>query len=153
VLLADKLQGFSANPHVEAGLARLTKTAGDLRQPLAFLAPVQATCNYPSLFLSNIASLLSEHVSDGGFLRFVQISIKDAPGLESEPSHKLYTGATGPGFAPVHADPYPNTASPGQVRECSAGNEPYPHKLVIGNPPGNVGITTQKTTRPKSVVK
>jgi ABC-type transporter Mla subunit MlaD len=153
VLLAQKLQGFSGNSDVEAGLARITKTAGDLRQPLAFLTPVQATCNYPTLFLRNISSLLSEHVTDGGFLRFVQISIKDAAGLESQPSHKLYTGATGPGFAPAHVDPYPNTASPGQVRECSAGNEPYPHKLVVGNPPINVGITTEKTTQPGSVIK
>jgi ABC-type transporter Mla subunit MlaD len=153
VLLSQKLESFSANPAVEGGLKRLTKTAGDLRKPLAFLTPVQATCNYPSLFLRNVASTLSEHVSDGSFLRFVQVSIQDIPGVESEPSHKLYTGKTGHGFGPVHANAFPNTASPGQIKECSAGNEPFPHKLVIGNPPGNVGLTTQKTTRPKSVVK
>ena len=153
VALAQKLQSFSANPAVEGGLKRLTKTAGDLRKPLAFLTPVQATCNYPALFLRNTASLLSEHVTDGTFLRFVQVSISDIPGLESEPSHKLYTGKTGHGFGPVHVNAYPNTDSPGQTPECSAGNEPFPHKAVIGNPPGNVGLTTEKTSQPAGVIK
>ena len=153
VLLAQKLRSFSANPHVEGGLQRLTTTAHDLRQPLAFLAPVQATCNYASLFLSNTASLLSENVTDGSFLRFAQVSISDIPGVESEPSHKLYTGKGGAGYGPVHVNPYPNTASPGEPRECSAGNEPFPRTAVIGNPSGNVGITTLKTTPPKGVIR
>jgi hypothetical protein len=49
---------------------------------------------------------------------------------------------------PLHVDPYPNTASPGQPRECSAGNEPFSAAhATIGNPPGNLGVKTEKTTR------
>jgi hypothetical protein len=50
----------------------------------------------------------------------------------------------------VHVNAYPNTDSPGQTPECAAGNEPFvAGKAVIGNPPGNVGLKTEKTTRPK----
>jgi hypothetical protein len=46
----------------------------------------------------------------------------------------------------VHTDPYPNTVSPGQVPECSAGNEPYSGSAPrLGNPAGNVGATTETT--------
>ena len=42
-------------------------------------------------------------------------------------------------------NPYPNTAAPGQVRECEAGNTPYAiGQQVIGNPPGNQGILTEE---------
>ena len=44
-------------------------------------------------------------------------------------------------IGPVHANPYPNTDSPGQTPECAAGNERYSGKAArIGNPPGNVGL-------------
>ena len=51
---------------------------------------------------------------------------------------------TGPSlFNHLHYNPYPNTASPGQPRECEAGNEIYEAgKTVIGNPPGDQGIRT-----------
>ena len=50
----------------------------------------------------------------------------DLPGRESEPSHKLYTGSLqGRAAGPVHADPYPNTDSPGEVQPSARpGNEP-----------------------------
>ena len=44
----------------------------------------------------------------------------------------------------LHANPYPNTAAPGQTKECEAGNEDYlVGKTLIGNVPGNQGTTTQ----------
>jgi hypothetical protein len=47
----------------------------------------------------------------------------------------------------LHVDPYPNTDSPGQTAECSAGNEPYSGAAAaIGNPAGNVGLKTETTT-------
>ena len=148
VTLAKNTGDYAQNPSVQQGLDRLTLTLNDLGPPLAFLTPVQSTCNYVTLFLRNAESLLSEHVSQGSLLRFVQIAIDDVPGYESEPSSKPFTGtSTGTASGPLHVDPYPNTASPGQTRECSAGNEPYPQKAVIGNPAGNVGIRTEKTTR------
>ena len=60
-----------------------------------------------------------------------------SPGYESEPSQQAVHGiSTGRASGPLHVNPYPNTASPGQTRECSAGNEPYPNKAVLGNPAG-----------------
>ena len=92
VALSKTVAKYSATPGVQQGLDRLTLTASRLQSPLAFLTPVQASCNYVTLFLRNISSLLSEHVSQGGLLRFVQIAIDDIPGAESQPSQKVYTG-------------------------------------------------------------
>jgi phospholipid/cholesterol/gamma-HCH transport system substrate-binding protein len=148
VTLAKNTAAYAQNPAVQQGLDRLTLTLNQLGPPLAFLTPVQSTCNYVTLFLRNTQSLLSEHVSQGSLLRFVQIAIDDVPGYESEPSSKPFTGtSTGAASGPLHVNPYPNTASPGETRECAAGNEPYPNKAVLGNPAGNVGIKTEKTTR------
>ena len=37
----------------------------------------------------------------------------------------------------LHTNPYPNTAAPGQPKECEAANEPYARgRTVVGNPPG-----------------
>jgi ABC-type transporter Mla subunit MlaD len=148
VVLAHKLAGYSQTPSVGQGLDRLTLTASSLGPPLAFLTPVQASCNYVTLFLRNISSLLAEHVSQGTLLRFVQVAITDLPGRESVPSSQPYTGPAGSASGPVHVNPYPNTDSPGQSAECAAGNEPYPAgHAVIGNPAGKVGLTTEQTKR------
>ena len=38
----------------------------------------------------------------------------------------------------LHTNPYPNTAAPGQPKECEAANESYDAgKTTIGNVPGN----------------
>jgi phospholipid/cholesterol/gamma-HCH transport system substrate-binding protein len=146
VALSQALANYSQNPSVQAGLDRVTLTLSSLGPPLAFLTPTQTTCNYVSLFLRNTASLLSEHVSQGTLLRFVQITIDDEPGFESEPSSTPYTGSSGNAHGALHVDPYPNTAAPGETQECSAGNEPFnANKAVFGNPPGNVGTGTEKT--------
>jgi ABC-type transporter Mla subunit MlaD len=150
VALSKQAAAFGENPAVQGGLDRLTLTFSSLRSPLEFLTPVQATCNYVTLFLRNTQSLLSEHNSQGSFLRFVQIAIDDFPGSEGSPSRRPYTGPAGTGHGPIHVNPYPNTDSPGQTPECAAGNEPFPaNHAVIGNPPGNVGLQTEKTSRPK----
>jgi ABC-type transporter Mla subunit MlaD len=148
VTLSQNTAAYAQNPSVQQGLDRLTLTLSRLGPPLAFLTPAQSTCNYVTLFLRNAQSVLSEHVSQGALLRFVQIAIDDVPGYESEPSSSAFTGAsTGAASGPLHVNPYPNTAAPGEIRECAAGNEPYPNKAVLGNPAGNVGVNTEKTTR------
>jgi virulence factor Mce-like protein len=148
--LARYLEGYTNNPAVLPGLQRLTLTAQSLQSPLAFLTPVQASCNYVTLFLRNTGSLLSDPVATGTRLRFNLIAIDDVLGGEAVPSQQPYlTPDTNPQDAhgPLHVDPYPNTASPGQPRECSAGNEPYSGAhAAIGNPPGNVGIKTESTS-------
>jgi ABC-type transporter Mla subunit MlaD len=145
--LAFTLDNYGRNPSVQGGLDRLSLTLSALEPPLAFLTPVQSRCNYVTLFLRNISSLLSEHVSQGTFLRFVPVAIDDVPGDESEPSSHLYTGAATGSSGPVHVNPYPFTASPGQPAECAAGNETFdPGRAVVGNPPGKLGLVTEKTT-------
>jgi hypothetical protein len=99
-----------------------------------------------TLFLRNISSLLSEHVSQGTFLRLVPVTIDDLPGRESQPSSKVYTGPSSATSGPLHVNPYPNTDAPGQTPECSAGNERFiAGKAVLGNPPGNLGLKTEST--------
>jgi len=151
--LAQYLQSYTQDPPVLPGLQRLTLLANSLISPLAFLAPAQTTCNYVTLFLRNTSSLVSDPVATGTRLRFDQVAIDDVPGEESVPSQRAYlTPDTNPNDAhgPLHVNPYPNTASPGQTRECSAGNEPFSAaQPVIGNPSGNVGITTQTTSAGK----
>jgi hypothetical protein len=53
--------------------------------------------------------------------------------------------ANGPSAANhLHTNPYPNTASPGQPRECEAGNEPYQvGRTVTSNPPGRQQAATE----------
>lgn len=151
--LARKLQSYSENPEVSGGLDRLTLTAKSLRAPLSYLTPVQSSCNYVTLFLRNIASTLSEPVQSGTALRFNLVVIADDLGSEGVPSQRPYTRPVtrnGTFLGPIHANPYPNTDSPGQTPECAAGNERYSGKgPLIGNPPGNVGLKTETTTRPK----
>jgi len=148
VSLSNTLASYGETPAVSQGLNRLTLTLTSLRPPLAFLTPVQTSCNYVTLFLRNVSSLLSEHTSSGTSLRFVIISIANGLGHESGPSTRPYTGKAGNAFGPIHVNPYPNTDSPGQTPECAAGNEPYsPKRAVIGNPPGNVGLKTEATSR------
>ena len=152
--LAQHLESYGQNPAVNAGLDRLTLTASSLRSPLAFLTPAQSTCNYVTLFLRNIASSLSDDVITGTALRFNLVVISDTPGSEGVPSQRAYTtpqSVPGQFIGPVHANPYPNTDSPGQTPECAAGNERYSGSAArIGNPPGNVGRKTETTTRPKT---
>jgi ABC-type transporter Mla subunit MlaD len=155
--LSQHLQTYAQTPAVSGGLDRLTLTAKSLRSPLAFLTPVQSTCNYVTLFLRNIGSTLSEKFGNGTALRFNVVVIDDVPGGEGTPSSRPYTkpvSASTPGnngeSGPLHVNPYPYTASPGQPNECAAGNEPYVAGSLIGNPPGNLGTNTEKTTRPNS---
>jgi hypothetical protein len=149
--LATALANYGQNPTVQQGLDRLTLTASSLRSPLAFLAPVQASCNYITLSLRNFSSLLSDPVATGTRLRFNTVAIDDVPGADSVPSQVPFTTPdTNPAdsHGPLHVDPYPNTNSPGQTPECSAGNEPYSGtSALIGNPPGNVGLKTEITKR------
>jgi ABC-type transporter Mla subunit MlaD len=148
VALSKSVAAYGENPAVQRGLDRLTLTLSRLGPPLAFLTPAQTTCNYVTLFLRNGASLLSEHVSQGSLLRFVQIAIDNIPGAESGPSQKVYPGPVGTASGPLHVNPYPYTAAPGQPVACAAGNESYnPNRLTIGNPPGHLPATTEVTHR------
>jgi ABC-type transporter Mla subunit MlaD len=153
VTFARTLRNYGGNATVQRALDRLTLTASSLRPPLAFLAPVQSSCNYVTLFLRNISSTLQEDLVTGTALRFNLVTIDDVPGAESVPSSRPFTTPDlkqTDEHGPLHVNPYPNTDSPGQTPECSAGNEPYSGAgALIGNPAGNVGLKTQATTRPR----
>lgn len=153
VTLSQNIYDYGTSPVVTQGLARLTLTANRLTPPLRFLTPAQTTCNYVSLFLRNVASATSDPTGTGTVLRVVIVAIDDVLGGEAVPSQSPYlTAGTAGGInhAPLHVDPYPNTDAPGQVAECSAGNEPFSAaRAVIGNPAGNVGQATEKTKASK----
>jgi ABC-type transporter Mla subunit MlaD len=153
VTLSQNVYDYGTSPVVTQGLARLTLTANRLTRPLRFLTPAQTRCNYVSLFLRNVASATSDPAGNGMVLGVVIVAIDDVLGGEAVPSQSpfLTTGtAGGTNHAPLHVDPYPNTDAPGQVAECSAGNEPFSAAhAVIGNPAGNVGKATEKTKASK----
>jgi ABC-type transporter Mla subunit MlaD len=144
--LFERLEEFSDSPEARAGIRRLTDTVSTLRPTVAFLTPVQTVCNYASLLFRNAASLFSEGAATGTWERFTQVAPRVGPNDEGGPSQ---LPANGPdAINHVHANLYPNTASPGQLRECEAGKEPYRvGTTIIGNVPGNQGATTETTTR------
>jgi hypothetical protein len=136
------LDRFVADPVVPRGINRLKETVVTLRDPLAFVTPAQTTCNYISLWFRNIASHLSEGDSRGTWQRFIIVATPQGPNNEGGPSSAPANGPTSDNH--LHANTYPNTASPGQTKECESGNEDYViGKTLVGNVPGNQGTVTQ----------
>jgi virulence factor Mce-like protein len=161
----NQVDAFAGDERVLPLLTRLTRTS-DLLDPLvSYVTPAQTTCNYVSLLLRNVGSALSESDVVGSMLRATPMLNPQVAGSEVGPSA---TPANGPADAKdlqtdvgdsfLRSNPYPNTAAPGQDRECEAGNEPgtdtnvtYPTGQTIGNVPGNQGTLVDKTTRPENV--
>ncbi|HMJ36805.1 MAG TPA: MlaD family protein [Baekduia sp.] len=138
------LQRFAEDPLVALGVQDLGQTARIANPLLATLTPTQTVCNYWTLLFRNAASVLSEGDTNGTGQRFMIVATPQGPNNEGGPSSGPANGPNADNF--LHANPYPNTSAPGQTAECEAGNEPYAAgKQVIGNVPGNQGITTQKT--------
>jgi virulence factor Mce-like protein len=136
------LKNFTEEPLVEPGIERLNETVESLRPTLAFITPAQTVCNYGTLWFRNISSLLSVGDQNGTWQRFIIIATPTGPNNEGGPSSAPANG--GPDDANfLHSNPYPNTAAPGQPRECEAGNEVFRvGEQVIGNVPGNQGTET-----------
>jgi hypothetical protein len=136
------LDRFIADPAVPRGIKRLRETVVTLRDPLDFVTPAQTTCNYITLWFRNIASHLSEGDKNGTWQRFIIVATPQGPNNEGGPSSKPANGPNTDNH--LHANPYPNTASPGQDKECESGNEDYIiGKTTVGNVPGNQGTVTQ----------
>ena len=139
--LLDELETFAEDPMVPQGLRSATAGLESLDPTLAFVAPTQTVCNYVTLWFRNIASLLSEGDRNGTWQRFIIVTTPQGPNNEGGPS-------SGPANGPsvenhLHTNPYPNTAAPGQPRECEAGNEPYlAGRMVLGNVSGKQAATT-----------
>ncbi len=144
----EALADFSNDPNVRSGVRQLTRLSSSLRPTLRFLKPTQTTCNYATIFLRNVASLLSEGDANGNYQRFLVVSAPTdpltfelGPNNEGGPSD---SPANGPGrHNHLHVNPYPNAAAPGQTQECEGGNERYTvGQTLIGNQAGNQGLTT-----------
>ena len=136
------LDRFVADPAVPRGVKRLDATVKSLEPTLDFVAPAQTTCNYITLWFRNIASLLSEGDNHGTWQRFIIVAAPLGSNNEGGPSSGVANGPTVQNH--LHTNPYPNTASPGQPKECEAGNEDFVvGKTIIGNVSGNQGTVTQ----------
>jgi ABC-type transporter Mla subunit MlaD len=154
---AQALLNFNNNGGVTNGINSLDNFSSVLRPLLSFVAPAQAVCNYGSLLFRNLSSLATFGDGLGTFQRVIVLGPPDAPNSEAGPSSAPASGGDAANF--LHYNPYPNTASPGQERECEAGNEGYAAgQVVIGNVPGNQGTVTSgqiqsQTTKAKKKKK
>jgi ABC-type transporter Mla subunit MlaD len=139
---ADALLAFQRAPGVFNGLDLLIDTNKILNPPIKFIAPAQVTCNYLTIAFKNLANTFSESNGVANWAGAISFEPPTGPNSEGRPSS---APANGPEHLNhLHYNPYPNTASPGQTKECEAGNEPYAAgKTVIGNVPGNQGTTTR----------
>jgi len=144
----EALADFSDDPVVRQGIQMLTRLSSSLRPTLHFLTPAQTVCNYGTLWFRNAASLLSDGDVNGTWQRFMVVA---APTLRSSnvfgPNNEGFPSsgvADGPQVENhLHLNAYPNTAAPGQERECEAGNERYARgQTEVGHSPGNQGIET-----------
>jgi ABC-type transporter Mla subunit MlaD len=144
--LLQTLQEFSEDPLVPLGIRRLTELANSLNPTLAYLAPAQLQCNYVTLWFRNVSSLLSVGDRNGTWQRFIIIATPQGPNNEGTPSSGPANGPTAENH--LHTNPYPNTAAPGQPKECEAANEPYTAgRTVVGNASGTQSATTEDTSR------
>jgi virulence factor Mce-like protein len=145
---AQALVDFGNTPGVTGGLQLLTQTNSLLDPTLAFVTPAQTVCNYLTLLLRNGASITSLGDGIGTWQRFLVLEPPKGPNNVGSPAS---APANGPDLANhLHYNPYPNTAAPGQPRECEAGNETYnAAATVIGNVPGNQGTETEGQPKKK----
>ena len=140
---AEALRAFNDNDAVRSGIDRLTQTADIFGPAIRFIAPAQTVCNYATLFTRNLSSVFSQGADGGKWQRFTVFDPPEGPNNEgSQAAAPANGGGEITNF--LHANPYPNTASPGQTPiECEAGNEPYiAGSQVIGNVPGDQGTST-----------
>ncbi len=140
--LLEELQRFAEDPMVPRGLRATTGALRSLDPTLKYLAPTQTVCNYVTLWFRNVSSLLSVGDRNGTWQRFIIVATPQGPNNEGGPSSAPADGPTVDNH--LHTNPYPNTAAPGQPRECEAGNEPYlAGETVIGNVPGTQQAATE----------
>jgi ABC-type transporter Mla subunit MlaD len=142
---AKALVAFQEAPGVFNGLDLLIDTNEKLNPAIEFIGPAQTTCNYLTLAFRNVRSTFGEGNGAANWARAIAFQTPEGPNAEGAPSSAPANGGgPNPTQNHLHTNPYPNTASPGQTKECEAGNEPYlKGKTVIGNVPGNQGTVTE----------
>jgi virulence factor Mce-like protein len=137
-----ELQRFANDPLVPRGIRSTTELVKSADPTLDYLAPTQVVCNYVTLWFRNISSLLSEGDRNGTWQRFIIVTTPQGPNNEGGPASHPANGPTEANH--LHINPYPNTAAPGQPRECEAGNEPYLRgRTVTSNVPGTQQARTE----------
>jgi hypothetical protein len=95
-----------------------------------------------ALWFRNISSLLSEGDVNGTWQRFIIVAPPLGPNNEGGPSSAPADGPTLENH--LHTNPYPNTAAPGQPRECEAANETYVKgRTITANSPGTQPAATE----------
>jgi ABC-type transporter Mla subunit MlaD len=145
---ADALLAFQQSPGAFNGLDLLIDTNELLAPAIKFIAPAQTTCNYLSLAFRNLAATSGEDNGLGGWFNAIAFQPPDGPNSEGGPAAAPANGGADSSGAEdplnhLHSNPYPNTAAPGQPKECEAGNEHYELGVTrIGNTPRNDGIKT-----------
>jgi virulence factor Mce-like protein len=140
---AQALLNLANNSGARQGINALTDFNNTLGPPLSFITPAQAICNYATLLFRNTASWQSSSNGIGTSQRAIVLQPPIGPNSEIGPSSAPANGG-GQASNFLHYNPYPNTAAPGQPRECESGNEGYAAgQQMIGNVPGNQGILTE----------
>ncbi len=138
---AEALLAFQNAPGVISGLELLIDTNTVLDPAIRFIAPAQTSCNYLSLAFLNLADAFSETNGSANWLSAIVFEPPSGPNAEGAPASAPANGPEASNH--LHFNPYPNTASPGQPKECEAGNEHYaPGQTLIGNSPKVWGTTT-----------
>ena len=127
------LDTLARDPDTRGALRRLLATLRTGLPYLRHVVPAQTVCNYLGLWTRNVPSTISEGDAAGTWFRTLVIAAADEAQARAEPSPNL------------HANPYGNSAAPGQEHECEVGNEPYREGRQIGNVPGNQGAVTEET--------
>jgi virulence factor Mce-like protein len=146
---AQSLLDLSNNAGARRGIDQLTEASSILSPTLSFITPAQSVCNYLTLLARNGASIFSLGDGVGTWQRFNVVDAPKGPNNEGSPSDAPASGGGTPTNF-LHVNPYPNTASPGQERECEAGNETWlPGQVVVGNVPGNQGTETEGQVEPE----
>jgi len=140
---ADALLAFQRSPGVFNGLDLLIDTNDLLEPAIRFIGPAQTTCNYLSLTFRNLASASSEGNGLGSWFNAIAFEAPEGPNSEAGQASAPASGGGPDRKNYLHSNPYPNSAAPGQPKECEAGNELYEKGLTrIGNTPRNDGIVT-----------
>jgi len=145
---ARSLRRFGDSTPVNQGLDTLISTQKILRPLARKVTPAQNVCNYLALLLRNAASATSPGNADGNWIQAVSVLPHVAPNSEAGPAAAPANGGLPNTVSYLHSNPYPNTAAPGQERECEPGNAlppltGWPLAQVIGNVPGNQGVETE----------
>jgi hypothetical protein len=141
---AQSLLNLNNDPVSREGIRDLTTFSNVLSPPLSFITPAQSVCNYATIALQNLSSMISFGDGLGTNQRAIVLQEPIGPNGEVGPSSAPASGGGDDLANFLHFNPYPNTASPGQERECEAGNEGYaPGQVAIGNVPGNHGSLTK----------